>query len=48
MILRLSIALCLVLAVSACGTKSALDLPNGKPTPHGEPDPSLPPNPISR
>ena len=48
MMLRLLIALSLLLAIPACGTKSELDLPSGKPSPHGEPDPSQPPNPIAR
>jgi len=48
MILRLFLALYLALAVSACGTKSNLDLPNGKPTPKNQHDPSQPPNPIVR
>ena len=48
MILRLFLALSLVLAVSGCGTKSNLDLPNGKPTPKNQHDPSQPPNPIVR
>lgn len=48
MILRLLLALGLMLSLASCGTKSELDLPNGKPNPHGQPDPSQPPNPISR
>ncbi|MGD0190465.1 MAG: hypothetical protein ABSD74_06975 [Rhizomicrobium sp.] len=48
MIIRLLIAFGLILAVPACGTKSELDLPNGKPSPKGQADPSQPPNPITR
>jgi hypothetical protein len=48
MILRLLLVFCLLIWVPACGTKSELDLPNGKSNPKGEPDPSLPPNPIVR
>jgi predicted small lipoprotein YifL len=48
MILRLFMAMALVFAVSGCGTKSNLDMPNGKPTPKGQHDPSQPPNPIVR
>jgi predicted small lipoprotein YifL len=48
MILRLFMALVLVCAVSGCGTKSNLDLPNGKPTPKNQHDPSQPPSPIVR
>jgi predicted small lipoprotein YifL len=48
MILRMFLALALAFAVSGCGTKSNLDLPNGKPTPKNQHDPSQPPNPIVR
>ena len=48
MILRLFLTLALVLAVSGCGTKTNLDLPDGKRTPKGQHDPSEPPNPIVR
>ena len=48
MILRLLVVLGLLLSTPGCGTKSELDLPNGKPNPHGERDPSQPPNPITR
>ena len=48
MILRLIMAMALALAVSACGTKTNLDMPNGKPTPKNQHDPSQPPNPIVR
>ena len=48
MMLRLFLALGLLLAIPACGTKSELDLPNGKSNPVGQKDPSQPPNPITR
>jgi predicted small lipoprotein YifL len=48
MMLRLVLALCVALALPACGTKSPLLMPNGKPSPKGQHDPSLPPNPITR
>jgi predicted small lipoprotein YifL len=48
MMLRLVLALSLVLALPACGTKSALLMPDGKPTPKGQKDPSEPPVPIVR
>jgi hypothetical protein len=48
MIVRLLIVLGLAIWLPACGTKSELDLPNGKPSPHGQADPSQPPNPITR
>jgi hypothetical protein len=48
MILRLFLVTCLLVWVSGCGTKSELDLPNGKPNPKGQSDPSLPPHPIIR
>ena len=48
MILRLLIVLGLALCLPACGTKSELDLPNGKPSPRGQADPSQPTNPITR
>jgi predicted small lipoprotein YifL len=48
MIMRLMIVVGLVLWLPACGTKSALDLPSGKPAPKGQSDPSMPPNPITR
>ena len=37
------IVLALALSVSACGVKSDLVMPDGKPTPKGEKDPSKPP-----
>jgi predicted small lipoprotein YifL len=48
MILRLLIVLGLVFAVPACGIKSDLLMPNGKPTPKNQKDPSRPPQPIGR
>ena len=48
MISRLILALCLVLPLSACGTKSELLKPDGSKTPHTEKDPSQPPTPLSR
>jgi predicted small lipoprotein YifL len=37
------VALALALGMGACGVKSDLMLPDGKPTPKGEKDPSKPP-----
>jgi len=48
MTLRLAIAIVLALSVSACGVKTDLLLPNGKPTPKTQKDPSQPPQPIGR
>lgn len=48
MTLRFFLAVSLVLALSACGTKSNLLKPNGQPTPKSEKDPSQPPTPIER
>ncbi len=48
MILRIVVALSLVLAAPACGTKSNLLKPDGNPTPKGQSDPSRPANPITR
>jgi predicted small lipoprotein YifL len=48
MILRLLLVFSLLVWLPACGTKSELDLPNGKSNPKGQQDPSMPPNPISR
>ena len=48
MTLRLAIALMLALSVSACGVKTDLLMPNGKPTPKTQKDPSQPPQPIGR
>jgi len=38
----------LSLALAACGVKSDLVMPNGKPTPPNQQDPSKPPQPIGR
>jgi predicted small lipoprotein YifL len=48
MILRLLLAFGLSLAISGCGIKSDLLMPNGKPTPKSQRDPSRPPQPIGR
>jgi predicted small lipoprotein YifL len=48
MILRLFLIASLAVAVTACGTKSQLILPDGKGNPHGQKDPSQPPQPIGR
>jgi predicted small lipoprotein YifL len=48
MMLRWILAALLALSLSACGTKSNLDLPNGKVPPKDERDPSRPPQPIGR
>jgi predicted small lipoprotein YifL len=48
MMVRLVLALSLLLALPACGTKSALLMPDGKSTPKGTRDPSEPPVPITR
>lgn len=47
-ILRLMLVLPLTLAVPACGIKSDLLMPNGKPTPKSQKDPSRPPQPVGR
>jgi predicted small lipoprotein YifL len=44
----LAVSISLALALSACGTKSDLDLPNGKQPPKDERDPSRPPQPIGK
>jgi predicted small lipoprotein YifL len=41
--LVLSIILAVPVALSGCGVKTDLLMPNGKPTPKGEKDPSKPP-----
>ena len=48
MMLRLVVVLSLALALSGCGIKSDLLMPNGKETPKGQKDPSRPPQPIGR
>jgi predicted small lipoprotein YifL len=44
----LAVSISLALVLGGCGTKSNLDLPNGKPAPKDERDPSRPPQPIGR
>jgi predicted small lipoprotein YifL len=46
--LKLFVAAALVMPIAACGTKTELLMPNGKPTPRDQRDPSQPPSPISR
>ncbi len=41
-------ATALALSLSACGVKSDLVKPDGKPTPKDQHDPSRPPNPIGQ
>ena len=48
MIPRILLIIGLAIAVSACGTKSNLILPNGKDNPKGQRDPSRPPQPIGQ
>jgi predicted small lipoprotein YifL len=48
MILRLVLIVSLALTAAACGTKSELIMPNGKPNPKSQNDPSQPPQPIGR
>ncbi len=43
---RLLTAIFLLLSLTACGVKSDLVLPDGKPTPKGQRDPSKPPQPV--
>lgn len=45
---RLLILLALPFLLSACGVKSDLVRPNGKPTAKGDKDPSKPPYPLGR
>lgn len=47
-IVRLLLTFALALAVPACGIKSDLLMPDGKPTPKNQRDPSRPPQPIGR
>jgi predicted small lipoprotein YifL len=47
-LLKLFLAFALTLPVAACGTKTELLKPDGKPTPRDQRDPSQPPSPISR
>jgi len=48
MILRLLVVLGLAFAISACGVKNDLLMPNGKPTAKNEKDPSRPPRPLAQ
>ncbi len=48
MTLRLLFAVTLALALTGCGVKSDLLLPDGKPTPKSEKDPSKPPTQLGR
>ena len=41
--LSIVLAIALAIAVSSCGVKNDLVLPDGKPTPKNEKDPSKPP-----
>ena len=41
-------ALMIALSVAACGVKSDLVMPSGKPTPKGQKDPSKPPQTMGR
>jgi predicted small lipoprotein YifL len=43
---RFALCFALTLAVAACGTKSDLTRPDGKPAPADTQDPSKPPRPI--
>ena len=45
---RIFLATAFALTVSACGVKSDLMKPDGKPTPKDQRDPSRPPNPIGQ
>lgn len=47
-LLAFSISIALALPLSACGTKSNLDMPNGSKPAKDERDPSRPPQPIGR
>jgi predicted small lipoprotein YifL len=47
-VIAIALALAFVLPLAACGTKTNLDLPNGKPAPKNERDPSRPPQPIGQ
>ena len=42
--LRIFLVFVLAVALSSCGVKSDLVLPDGKPSPKGEKDPSKPPS----
>jgi predicted small lipoprotein YifL len=45
---KIALALALAFSLSACGVKSDLVKPDGKPTPKNQHDPSRPPNPIGQ
>jgi len=45
---RLALIAAMMLAVSGCGIKSDLLMPDGKATPKSQRDPSRPPQPIGR
>lgn len=45
---KIGLALALAFSLSACGVKSDLVRPDGKPTPKDQHDPSRPPNPIGQ
>jgi predicted small lipoprotein YifL len=46
--MRILLSLVVALALTGCGVKSDLVMPNGKPTPKGQHDPSRPPQPIGQ
>jgi predicted small lipoprotein YifL len=46
--MRFLLALLLAFGISACGVKSELVKPDGKPTPKDQRDPSRPPQPIGQ
>lgn len=46
--MRFLLAFLLAFSLSACGVKSDLVRPDGKPTPKDQRDPSRPPNPIGQ
>ncbi|MBU6444826.1 MAG: lipoprotein [Alphaproteobacteria bacterium] len=48
MMKRVLILAALSLALAACGVKTDLVMPNGKPTPANQTDPSKPPQPLGR
>ena len=48
MIKRVLMLITISLALTACGVKSDLVMPNGKNTPKNQQDPSKPPQPIGR
>jgi len=48
MMKRVLMLIAISLALAACGVKSDLVMPNGKPTPKSQQDPSRPPQPVGR